>query len=73
MERKYEPGKLFEGLLTDEEKTRVDAAVEMLPSIAIEALIASESPQCRCHLAMERYRRRGDIGEDWHTWIHKTK
>ncbi|MCE5198653.1 MAG: MTAP family purine nucleoside phosphorylase [Armatimonadota bacterium] len=70
VERQYEPGKLFEGLLSDDEKARVDAAVESLPDIAIEALRASiDSTECRCRLSMERYRRRGDIGEDWHTWI----
>lgn len=71
VDRKYEPGKLFEGLLTDEEKASVDAAVDMLPGIAMEALIAQEPKQCRCHLSMERYRKRGDIGEDWRTWIRK--
>ena len=73
VERTYEPGKLFEGLLSDEEKVRVDAALEILPSIAIEALTSLKSPNCRCNLAMERYRRRGDIGEDWHTWILRDK
>ncbi|MHB9036819.1 MAG: MTAP family purine nucleoside phosphorylase [Armatimonadota bacterium] len=70
VERTYEPGKLFEGLLSDEEKSKVDAAVKSLPGIVIEALATvPDPPECRCGLSMERYRRRGDIGPDWHSWI----
>jgi 5'-methylthioadenosine phosphorylase len=70
VERSYEPGKLFEGLLSDKEKTKVDEAVDALPGIVIQALLSTPtSPQCRCSLAMERYKRRGDIGENWKEWI----
>lgn len=70
VERSYEPGVLFEGLLSEEERARVNAAVEMLPRIALDVLTQPRAePSCRCCLAMERYRRRGDIGEDWRTWI----
>lgn len=70
VERSYEPGVLFEGLLSEEERARVDAAVAALPGIAVDALKQPRGePSCRCGLAMERYRRRGDIGEDWRTWI----
>ena len=71
VDRQYRPGELFEGLLSADEKTLVQAAVKSLPSIALEALLAEDDGQCRCHLSMERYRRRGDIGEDWRTWIRK--
>jgi 5'-methylthioadenosine phosphorylase len=67
--RTYEPGKLFEGLLNDEERTRVDAAARILPEVALAALTSDCQCQCSCRFSMERYRRRGDIGEDWHTWI----
>ena len=71
-ERKYKPGELFEGLLGQEEKAKVEAAVELLPEIAIEALLMTESPfHCQCNLSMQRYKKRGDIGDDWHTWILK--
>ncbi len=69
-DRPYKPGVLFEGLVTEEESTRLKEAVESLPRIALEAL--AEVPvvrECCCASAMERYRRRGDIGEDWRTWI----
>ncbi|MEN6357259.1 MAG: MTAP family purine nucleoside phosphorylase [Armatimonadota bacterium] len=70
VERSYEPGKLFEGLLSDQEKARVDAAVDALPGIVIEALTsAQDTPECRCGQAMERYRRQGIISSNWHKWI----
>ncbi len=72
-ERSYEPGVLFEGLLTEAESSRVDAALRELPNIAISALAAPRSQDaCRCGLSMERYRRRGDIGSDWRKWIQPT-
>ena len=72
VDRVYKPGELFEGLLSEDEKAKVEAAVEQLPAIAIEALTGWDSPAtCKCGLAMERYRGRGDIGEDWRTWIRR--
>ena len=68
-ERSFEPGVLFEGLLDENERQAVDNAVSQFPRI-IEAL--SRQPvedACRCDRLMERYRKRGDIGADWHTWI----
>ena len=72
VERAYAPGKLFEGLLSEEEKTRVDAAAVAIFEVALSAVIGlSDNRSCSCSLSMERYRRRGDIGEDWHTWIRR--
>lgn len=71
---RFVPGVLFEGLLSDDEKRAVDAAVDRFPEI-IRALVAEVSGQertCACGQLMERYRRRGDIGSDWHTWIDCT-
>ena len=68
-ERPFEPGVLFEGLLDEDERQAVHDAVSQFPRI-IEAL--SKRPidgSCRCEKLMERYRKRGDIGSDWHTWI----
>lgn len=70
-QRGYRPGELFEGLLAEEEKSSVEAAVQALPSIAIDALLMENEGECNCALSMERYRKRGDIGSDWHTWIDK--
>lgn len=70
VDRPYKPGELFEGLLSEDEKARIDSAVESLFRIAAEALArSSAAPQCGCGRAMERYRKRGDIDEDWHTWV----
>lgn len=70
VERSYQPGVLFEGLLSEDEKTRVDQAVEMLPRIAVSALVASRDVHaCACGLSMERYRRSGRVEDDWHKWI----
>jgi len=72
IQRPYRAGELFEGLLGEDERVKVDAAVSALPRIAMGALTrVSDTPSCKCQLSMERYRRRGDIGEDWHTWIEQ--
>ncbi len=70
----FVPGVLFEGLLSDEEKHAVDAAVSRFPEIvhALVVAVSGEERVCACGRLMERYRRRGDIGSDWRTWIeHK--
>lgn len=72
VDRPYRPGELFEGLLSSEESAKVQAAVAVLPDIALEALSEPHRAGCcQCNQSMERYRRRGDIGENWHTWIEK--
>jgi len=69
-QRQTQLGELFEGLLDGAEQAAVVEAVEHFPEIA--AFVARALPEeraCPCSLAMERYRREGRIGEDWHTWI----
>jgi len=69
----FEPGVLFEGLLSDEEKRVVDAAVGRFPEI-IGILVNSlrhRERNCVCEKLMARYRIRGDIGPDWRTWIER--
>lgn len=70
-ERPFTPGVLFEGLLDDAEKTAVDRAVAAIPDLAGKAfeLAGSREEICSCRRLMERYRRRGDIGDDWRKWI----
>jgi 5'-methylthioadenosine phosphorylase len=74
-QREFRPGVLFEGLLDDEERASVDAAVAMLPELALAVvdILSKQDRTCTCGKSMERYRRRGDIGEDWRTWITKRK
>ena len=71
VERPYQPGVLFEGLATPEEVARVQAVEAAFPEIIIRLLPAlAETPrQCPCPRLMERYRLRGDIGDDWRTWV----
>ncbi len=72
-ERAYRPGTLFEGLATPEEAARVQEAILKFPEIITRtARAAAEAqPVCSCRQAMERYRRRGDIGDDWRDWVAK--
>lgn len=70
-ERSFQPGVLFEGLLDETEVQSVDDAVAAAAEIALSALVRENNTEreCACPKLMERYRRRGDIGEDWHSWI----
>uniref|UniRef100_A0A7C4KHF6 Nucleoside phosphorylase domain-containing protein n=1 Tax=Anaerolinea thermolimosa TaxID=229919 RepID=A0A7C4KHF6_9CHLR len=70
-ERPFEPGVLFEGLATPEEVARVKEVEARWAALALELLprLAQPPRQCQCSRLMERYRLRGDIGEDWRTWF----
>ncbi len=67
----YEKGVLFEGTLPAGDGKRVDAALSAFPQIVRSTLehLASMHRACPCKDAMLRYRKRGDIGEDWRSWI----
>jgi dehypoxanthine futalosine cyclase len=69
--RPYEAGVLFEGLASAEEGRRVQAVEAAWAEMAIKLLpaLAATGRACPCPRLMERYRRRGDIGEDWRTWF----
>jgi len=69
--RGHVKGELFEGMQTGDEKSAVEQAVEKLPSIATMALkaIADMPRECACKDAMLRYKKRGDISDDWRSWI----
>ncbi len=71
VERPYMPGVLFEGLATAEETARVQAVEAAFPEIVMRMLpdMAATDRACPCPRLMERYRLRGDIGEDWRTWV----
>lgn len=72
-ERTFERGVLFEGMLSPEEKAKVDAALERAPELIVSSLRrAAAAPRgCMCGSAMLRYKKRGDIGGDWREWIKK--
>jgi 5'-methylthioadenosine phosphorylase len=62
---------LFEGLATEEEMARVQEVEAAFADIALKVLpvLAATGRSCPCPQLMERYRRRGDLGEDWRTWF----
>ena len=71
----YRAGELFEGMLEEELRQRVDQAVAgfagivKLAAIRLTAGGGAGRKDCPCSQAMLRYRREGRIGEDWHSWI----
>ncbi|MGQ9456414.1 MAG: MTAP family purine nucleoside phosphorylase [Armatimonadota bacterium] len=70
VKRPYVAGELFEGMLAPDERAKVDAALAMLPDIILEAFtLLPEKRECPCCRSMERYKSRGLIKDDWHTWI----
>lgn len=70
-DRPFTPGVLFEGLLDEDERNAVDDAVNRFPKIIslLAERLDSTPVSCHCDKLMDRYRWRGDIGPDWHTWI----
>ncbi|HAP67357.1 MAG TPA: phosphorylase [Nitrospinae bacterium] len=69
--RSYEEGELFEGMQNKGERERVDKIMLKFPEIIKAALkeLLQMDRGCPCKNAMERYKRRGDISDDWRTWI----
>jgi len=69
----YEKGVLFEGTLPADEKSRVDESLARIPGIMANTLhhLIRQDRSCPCKDAMLRYRKRGDIGDDWHSWVDK--
>lgn len=71
-DREYREGELFEGMQSEEEKENVNESVRRLPSITMKALktAADHDRVCECKDAMLRYKKRGDITDDWRTWLN---
>jgi 5'-methylthioadenosine phosphorylase len=69
----FEPGRLFEGLATEGELKAVASAVARFPDIisTLAALLGGQTRGCACARLMERYRKRGDIGPDWRSWVSR--
>lgn len=72
-ERDYAKGELFEGMQSEEERERVENSVSKFPELMKKTLerLSATNRNCICKNAMQRYKRRGDIGEDWRTWIRR--
>ena len=71
VDRPYQPGVLFEGLATPAEVERVRALEAAFPELLLRLLptLAGTARRCSCPRLMERYRLRGDINDDWRTWV----
>jgi 5'-methylthioadenosine phosphorylase len=67
----YRRGMLFEGMLDPADEDRVERARNAIPPLALAAAraVAGEDRGCPCAAAMERYRRKGVIGEDFRKWV----
>lgn len=67
----FQPGVLFEGLASKAEMEQVGRTVGRFPAIiqTVAAAASASSAGCSCAQSMQRYRDRGDIGENWREWI----
>ncbi len=65
------PERLFGGLLSPVEEQTQRQAVRGLPAILqrAAAIRGEVSVECTCQRSMERYRRSGQIGDDWRQWM----
>jgi 5'-methylthioadenosine phosphorylase len=72
-QKEFQPGVLFEGLADEGERQAVEASVNNFSRIIelMAGLVSEGIPDCKCGQAMQRYRDRGDIGEDWREWIRQ--
>ncbi len=70
-EKEFRSGILFEGMLSEEEKRRVERAVSLFPEIMVEAVrkLHRLERTCPCGKLMERYRLKGMAGKDWKEWL----
>jgi 5'-methylthioadenosine phosphorylase len=70
-ETAFQPGVLFEGLASADEFELVEQSIQRFPAIIEKTAQAARQshPACSCARAMQRYRERGGIGENWREWI----
>ncbi len=69
--RKFQTGQLFEGMQTEEERIQVEDSIQKFPGLLRDSLsvLREMDRTCHCQDALRRYKDKGMIGEDWHTWI----
>ena len=67
-ERAYDD---YHRMLREEELDAVALMIAKFPDIlyATGRLLDGQPRNCPCPRLMERYRKRGDIGPDWTTWV----
>ncbi len=71
--RDYSEGELFEGMQSKEEGEMVERSISKFPELMKKTLekLSVMGRNCICKNAMQRYKKRGDIGENWRTWIRR--
>lgn len=71
----YRRGELFEGMLPPRRAAIVESAKNAIPLLAVEAAkaLAGKERDCPCSVSMERYRRRGIIGDDFRKWVSRPR
>lgn len=71
VDRPFKAGELFEGLSNDADRKAIENAVSRFPTVIKEIAknITRQKILCQCQSLMERYKKRGDIGPDWHDWV----
>jgi len=49
----------------------VNVSLGTIPKIILEFFknLEEEETQCFCQFAMERHRKKGSIGQEWHDWF----
>jgi 5'-methylthioadenosine phosphorylase len=74
-DRDYTEGELFEGMQNNHEMDRVDKSILRFPEIIRKTFerLSSMNRECHCKYAMERYKKKGVIGDDWHLWIARNQ
>jgi 5'-methylthioadenosine phosphorylase len=60
-------------MLPEESAARVERAKNAIPLLAIAAArsLSGNERDCPCAVSMERYRRRGVIGDDFRKWVSR--
>ena len=69
-----DPSKLFEGLATDAEREAADAMARRFPELVQRAIAAipEASTPCTCAKAMQRFKARGDLSNNWREWVKES-
>ncbi len=67
----FKSGILFEGMLPEEDKGKVELAVSSFPKIMVKVAekLTEKQRKCHCKDTMKRYRLKGMAGTDWKEWI----
>jgi 5'-methylthioadenosine phosphorylase len=71
--RKYKIGVPLEGLSTEDEQEQANRSLGNIPHIIMEFFkkLDEEETQCFCQYSMERHRKEGVVGQEWHDWFDK--